>query len=247
MVCFPPDIKNQCPDCLYMEVTGRPKVKPSSPNPHEFVISLTINFNEHQAKLPGGHVKFGIRGGELRLALVNGTIPYTHRNLTGGFELAIQKERQSQASTSTRIEETSSVEISVEQKPSLKSNDVTANEKKGSYAQSDKFTVTSFQVTTKGSLNEPAWVFEVQTGEPVLKGLLSNVELATMLLTDNTWKIRATFKVMTLNDVILTETVGPLLRNASPERRTALELGIAKKMLQHLFSPYLSCVELGYE
>lgn len=230
-----------------MEVSGKLKFKSSSPDPHKFIISLTINFNEQWVDLPGGHVQFGIRGGELRLDLVNGAVPYSHRNLTGTLVPEVQKERETQISAATRVEEKSSVGSSLKKDSELKTDAATTNERKGSYTQSDKFTINSRQITTKGSLDKPAWVFEVQTEEPVLKGELSDVELATVIVSENRWKIKATFEVKTLKDVILTETDGPWLRNASPERRTALELGIAKLMLKKLFRPYLSYVELGYE
>lgn len=240
--------ENQCPDCLYMELSGKPKFKTFRTNPHEVAIFLTINFNEQWAKLPGGgRVKFGLKSGELRLELTEGTIPYATRNLSGRLALEVQKERQSQVSAATRGEEQASIGLSLKKESEIQTRTASTYEKKNSYNQSNKFTVTSCQVTTKGSLTNPAWVFEVQTEEPVLKGLLSNVELATMMLSDAKWKVKATFEVITLKNVKLTETEGPLLRNASPEKRTALELGIAKLLLKKMFHPYLSCMELSYE
>ena len=54
---------------------------------------LTINFNEQWETVPGGRIKFGIRSGELRLALTNGKVPYDSRELAGELPLNITKQR----------------------------------------------------------------------------------------------------------------------------------------------------------
>jgi hypothetical protein len=42
-------------------------------------LNLTLSFNEQWEQLPAGRIKFGIKAGELRLTLKNGTIPYEDR------------------------------------------------------------------------------------------------------------------------------------------------------------------------
>jgi hypothetical protein len=54
-------------------------------------LPLAIEFNEQWESLPGGRVKFGLKGGTLRVKLENAQIPDNLRNLTGLKEL---KERQ---------------------------------------------------------------------------------------------------------------------------------------------------------
>jgi hypothetical protein len=54
-------------------------------------LPLAIEFNEQWESLPGGRVKFGLKGGTLRFKLENAQIPDNLRNLTGLKEL---KERQ---------------------------------------------------------------------------------------------------------------------------------------------------------
>ena len=54
-------------------------------------LPITIEFNEQWESLEGGRVKFGLKGGTLRLNLENAQIPDKLRNLTGLKEL---EERQ---------------------------------------------------------------------------------------------------------------------------------------------------------
>ena len=237
---------NNCPDCLYMETAGNPKFRSSETAARQVELYLTINFNEQWEELPGGYVKFGLRGGELRLSLKRGVIPYQSRSLAGRLVLDIEKERQSQSSSSVQRHRQASVEASVKDKleQTAKISDMSKVENISS--QSNKFTVTSCQITTKGTPTDPAWVFEVQTDDPILKGLLSGERLATMSLSGSTWEIKAVFEVLTLKDVIITEADGPWLRNASPEKRTSLELGLAKLFLKSKLRPYISQMELRY-
>lgn len=239
--------ENRCPDCLYMELVGRPKVTPSNANACEVNLLLTINFNEQWEKLPGGSVKFGLRSGELRLHLTQGKIPLQSRKLAGELTLDIHKARESQSSSS--LQEKTNISLKASLEPSLKKsgNLNVTSESQLALSQSDKFTVVSWQVTTKGPPTSPAWVFEIQTGEPVLKGLLSLRKIATMHVDSTDWKVKAVFEVPTLKDVRITEADGPWLRNASVNKRTILEIGLAKLLLKHKLRPYLSSVEVGNE
>lgn len=238
--------ENKCPDCLYMELTGRPKIKMSTSDPHELVLYLTINFNEQWEKLPGGYIKFGLKGGELRLELTHGNIPYEARNLSGALELSVQKARQSQLSTKTLNDNSALISVHSKSEIEAKAKIGSQQKKERTSLKNDTFTVQSCQVTTKGTPDNPAWVFEVQTSDPVLKGLLSKTELATIDLSASDWKIKASFTVPTLKDVKITEADGPWIRRASPAKRTALELGIAKLLLKKKLAPYLSQMELGH-
>jgi hypothetical protein len=57
---------------------------------------LTIQFNEQRELLLGGHLKFGLKGGKLRIQLENSEIPLASRQLIGSFELSLQTERPQQ-------------------------------------------------------------------------------------------------------------------------------------------------------
>nr|WP_290228378.1 hypothetical protein [Trichocoleus desertorum] len=199
---------------------------------------MTIQFNEQWEQLPGGRIKFGLRGGELRLKLDNGEISLQDRELGGSFDLAVQKERQQQEGS----ENQSGIETTwADSKPGAKAN----ISEKQTTGRSDKFQFTSCQITTKGSEENPAWVFEVKTGEPVLKGLLKSAKIGVLGIAGKPCQVEATFGV-TLRDVHLTDAEGLWSPNISREKRAVLDRALAKQFLKHKLQPYLSRVELHY-
>ena len=106
-----PEPENNYPDCLYLELEGIP-VQPNSEEHLEFWststqqqqvdLLLTLNFNEQWESLDKGRVKFGLKGGELRLKLSNGEIPHESRALVGFFELYPLKTMQELQGSPTR-------------------------------------------------------------------------------------------------------------------------------------------------
>jgi hypothetical protein len=73
------------PDCLSMKLEGI-LIKSE-----QIDLPITIEFNEQWESVESGRVKFGLKGGTLRLNLENAQIPDKLRNLTGLKKL---KERQ---------------------------------------------------------------------------------------------------------------------------------------------------------
>lgn len=73
------------PDCLSMKLEGI-LIKSE-----QIDLPITIYFNEQWQSVEGGRVKFGLKGGTLKLKLENGQIFENLRNLTGLKEL---EERQ---------------------------------------------------------------------------------------------------------------------------------------------------------
>ena len=239
--------ENKCPDCLLIELKGicqqqkwkLPLPSSKSVDIEEIELHLTINFNEQWEALPKGRIKFGIRSGELRLRLENGKIPLERRELNDPFEVAVQKDRQNQEGS----ENQSSVEASVAKgEPGVKA---TRSEKRTA-GKTDKFQFTACQITTKGAEETPAWVFEVATGEPVLKGTLTNQKLATMNVTAKPCEVKATFEISP-RDVRITGAEGPWLANLIPEKREALDIGLAKLLLKHKLRSPLSQVHLRHD
>lgn len=211
---------------------NKPKVVTEQINLH-----LTIQFNEQWEPMPGGRIKFGLRGGELRLKLRNGEIPLRYRELAGPLELTVQKERQEQEGSEAQ----SNVEATwTDSKPGTKAS---VSEKQTT-GRIDKFQFASCQVTTKGSEENPAWVFEVKTSEPVLKGLLKNAKLG-VLMAQKPCQVEATFEV-SLRDVHLTGAEGFWSPEVSRAKRVVLDRALAKLLLKHKLQPYLSRVELHY-
>lgn len=81
-----PEPENRCPNCLYM------KLEDILVQAKQKDLHLTIIFNEQWEPFLNGRIKFGLKGGELKLRLENGEIPEESRNLTGFLELSIESE-----------------------------------------------------------------------------------------------------------------------------------------------------------
>lgn len=215
------------------------KLQGTPVQPGQIDLYLTINFNEQCEPLVGGSVRFGLTGGELKLRLENGSIPYEFRELSGSLKLSPhQKGQDPQDNQAQNI-----VESSV-----IQSQD-NISEKRGTELTEDKTNppqLVAFQVTTKGSQQNPAWVFEVETGEPILKGSINNVKLATLKAIALPCYIEATFEV-SLQDVYLTQTQGLWSPNISRNQLAVLERGIAQLLLKRKLKPYLSRQQIRYD
>lgn len=81
-----PEPENRCPNCLYM------KLEDILVQAKQKDLHLTIIFNEQWEPFLNGRIKFGLKGGELKLRLENGDIPEESRNLTGLLELSVESE-----------------------------------------------------------------------------------------------------------------------------------------------------------
>jgi len=244
----PPNPENNCPDCLYMDLKGKivesPKnfwsqLKQESKATEQIELYLTINFNEQWENLPGGRVKFGLRGGELRLKLEGANIPYENRGLNDPFKVAVETNREQQEGNELQ----NAIEASLDKgEPTVKAN----LSSKKTTGKTDKIQFTTYQVTTKGSEENPAWVFEVKTGEPVLKGLLKSALLGTMKVTVKPCHVKAIFEV-SKQDVYLTQAEGLWPQDISRNKLAILERKMALWLLKNKLTPYLSRVELHYE
>jgi hypothetical protein len=127
-------------------------------------IHLSLNFNEHWEPLLGGRVKFGLQGGTLKLYLENCEIPVASRQLVGCFKLL-------------PIEETLPIKSSAENLVSESQRGVQGGEK----AEKIKETESIFcHVSTISDDTTPAWIFAVEQGKSVLKGLLKSAKLGEL-------------------------------------------------------------------
>lgn len=234
--------ENRCPDCLYIKLTVTPKQAAIN----QIDLYLTINFNEQWQNIIGGRVKLGLKGGELRLKLHNGTMPYESRGLTGSLAFSIEKTRQKQAGRKTQSgikAELSNVAVvpAMSAKAEVKASAGTEQTQE----VTDEFQFTTCQITTKGSEENPAWAFAVKTGEPVLKGLLKNALLGTLNVKAKPCLVEATFEV-SKRDIYLTDAEGLWPSDISRNKRAVLERALALHLLQSKFQPYLSRVGLCY-
>ncbi|WP_287731820.1 hypothetical protein [Microcystis sp. M090S1] len=79
---------NKYPECLHLEISEELVTSESKglfsllkkSDPEAFALSVRIIFNEQWLDFRFGRVKFGLRGGELRLKLENGQMPSELRN-----------------------------------------------------------------------------------------------------------------------------------------------------------------------
>lgn len=113
-------------------------------------------------------------------------------------------------------------------------------------ASTDEFQFLACQVTTKGSEENPAWVFAVETGQLVLKGLLKQKLLGTLNVKARPCYVEATFEV-SKRDIYITDAEGLWPPNISRNKLAVLERIIVLRLLESKFQPYVSRVELRYE
>ncbi len=243
-----PKPDNKCSDCLHMTLEGnliqqeklfilRP-FKPKQAETEKISLHLLINFNTRWETLPIGRIRFGLKGGELKLNLKNGKIFYEDRKFTNPLAVSVQKERQDQKGSQNKV----GVEPSwADGKAGTKVNLGTEQTE----SQTDKFQLTTYQISTKGSENNPVWTFELETGEPFLKGSFGKAELGILTVIGKPCCVEATFEV-SQRDVKLIEAEGPWLKDIIPEKREALDIALVKLLLKHKLTPYLSRVELQH-
>ncbi len=240
--------ENRCPECLHLEIWGEPVASkgllPSfkKSEPDAIDLFVRINFNEQWVDFSLGRVKFGLSGGELRLKLENGKMPSELRNqdLKKSLEREMSVERQSggEQETKSQVEGSLAPDLS---KAGLKA--VGENRQKDS--RSDKFQLNLAQISHKGADDQPVWVFENKTGEPVLIGELAD-SLGKMLIEDITWGVEATFTTE-MRQIVITGLENLFKDDISGRKLKAFELGVAKLFLKHKTQPHLSRQVLRYE
>ncbi|NCS04576.1 MAG: hypothetical protein GPJ06_22065 [Microcystis aeruginosa G13-11] len=241
---------NKCPECLHLEISGEPVASESKgpfslfkkSEPEAFSLSVRINFNQQWLVFSFGRVKFGLRGGELRLKLENGQMPSELRNEALkkilARELEIERQSGGEQESKSQVEASVTPDLS---KASLKE----VGEQRQKKSQVDKFQLKIAQVSHKGANNQPVWVFENRTGEPVLIGELAD-SLGKMLIAGVPWSVEATF-TPEMRQVVITGLENLFKDDISGHKLNVFELGFAKLFLKHKTQPYLSRQVLRYE
>ncbi|WP_430014387.1 hypothetical protein ACQY1Y_08530 [Microcystis ichthyoblabe FBCC-A1114] len=241
---------NKCPECLHLEISGEP-VAPESKGlfsllkksePEAFSLSVRIIFNQQWLDFRFGRVKFGLRGGELRLKLENGQMPSELRNEALkkilARELEIERQLGGEQESKSQLEGSITPDLS---KANLKG----VREKRQKESQGDKFQLKIAQISHKGANNQPVWVFENRTGEPVLIGELAD-SLGKMLIAGVPWSVEATF-THEMRQVVITGLENLFRDDISGHKLNVFELAVAKLFLKHKTQPYLSRQVLRYE
>ncbi|MFN7513953.1 hypothetical protein [Microcystis sp.] len=241
---------NKCPECLHLEILGEPLALESKglfsllkkSDPEAFSLSVRIIFNEQWLDFRFGRVKFGLRGGELRLKLENGQMPSELRNEALkkilARELEIERQLGGEQESKSQLEGTVTPDLS---KANLKG----VREKRQKESQGDKFQLKIAQISHKGANNQPVWVFENRTGEPVLIGELAD-SLGKMLIAGVPWSVEATF-THEMRQVVITGLENLFKDDISGHKLNVFELAVAKLFLKHKTQPYLSRQVLRYE
>lgn len=242
-----PEPENKCPDCLYMKLEGIPvqsdsleyfDVWQASTQTQQIELHLTINFDEQWVSLKGGRIKFGLKGGELRLKLENSEIPYEFRNLAGSMELSLPEQKQEPTNLDKR-----SIELRTRAFNSALNGSPTKDQ---ASVNTEQRPASICHITTKVSEENPAWVFEEEMGELVLRGSLHKTKLATLNVTAFPCRVEATFEV-SKQDVYLTDAEELWPPDISRNKRAILDRLIVQRLLEPKFKPYLSKAVLHYD
>ena len=238
--------ENKCPECLHLEISGEVvaskgillSLKKSEPEVIDLFVR--INFNEQWVDFSFGRVKFGLQGGELRLKLENGKMPYELRNkdLKKSLERELSVERQSGGEQERKSQVKGSLA------PDLSKAGLEAvGEDRQKDSRSDKFLLKIAQISHKGADDQPVWVFENKSGEPVLLGELAD-SLGKMLIDGIPLHVEATF-TPEASQVTITG-----LENSFSEdinKQSIFRAKLAQLILNHKMKPYLSRQVLSYE
>lgn len=237
-----------------MELEGIP-VQPNSDEPLEFLttfsqrqhfeLRLTLKFNEQWESLGQGRVKFGLKGGELRLILENAESPYQSRELVGSVALDIPLNPQEPKSNPTHnAKQVSGFTLASFLNSHTPQNQVAVNASQKS--QKTVASVTICHITTKVTEENPVWIFEEERGEFALRGLLAQAKLATINVLAVPCRIEATF-IVSRRDVCLTDAEGLWKSEISPNKRAVLNRLIIQHLLEPKLKHYLSRAELHYD
>ena len=217
--------ENKCLGSLFMKLEAI-LVNPVASNlqqPQQIKLYLTIQFKEQRELLVGGYIKFGLKGGRLRIKLKNAEIPASSNQLGRSYELAVQKKKPT---------------TSLPQKLEISANQPTI--------ESEPSQLISCKVAVRGTPTRPVWVFEVDKGGSVLKGVLKNTALATLDVKAKPCYLEAIFDVAP-RDIHLSEAEGLWPKNISKKKSVVIERAIIRRFLEQKLSPYLSRQTMRYD
>lgn len=242
--------ENKYPSCLYMKLEGIP-VQAKHNEALEFwqkpaykqqiELRLTIKFDQQWESLKRGRIRFGLRGGELKLKLEGSEIPYESRELIGSFELVLPHHRPE----NQVIAEHKNIELPLADL-NIKDNKTGAQAHFAKEQSSEEIRLSVCHISTIVSEENPTWIFEPEKGSQVLNGLLNRAKLATLNVLSLPCRIEATFAV-NRRDICLTDAQGLWPLNLSRNKRAVLDKLIIQRLLEPKLKPYISRAELQYD
>ncbi|MEG5001844.1 pentapeptide repeat-containing protein [Microcoleus sp. B4-D4] len=217
---------NKYPDCLWMQLEAIP-VHSVATQTEQLDIHLSLNFNEHWEPLLGGRVKFGLQGGTLKLNLENCEIPVASRQLVGDFKLSpIEEIQPILISTEVLFSENLQVVRDIETAEKIQETDCTV-----------------CRVSTIGDDTAPAWIFGLERGNPVLKGLLKRAKIGEFAA--KSLRIAAFFEVAK-EDIYITDAEGLWPHDITPNQHSVLERILTVYLQANKLQPALSWALLSY-
>ena len=238
-----PAPENRFPDCVRMELEIV-QIQPEGflgriiqREPEQLDLILNIRFGKHREKIFGGSVTFGLKRGELKVNLTNGEVPLRNFKLKDEFQTVVEKEVQEEEARKSNIRAGLPANLGI----------TVTREETGKTAEKTKY--KEYQVSTKGELKDPTWVFAVKTKREILQGLLQNAELASIDVKAKPCSLAATFNVPQPEDICLSDAKWLLSEGITKKKWAIIERGIVRRFLDKKLrqKPYLSQVKLEHE
>ncbi len=242
-----PECRDKFPDCLSIKLHGQsllPKwllklKKIFAPQPQESLteqieLQLTIRFGEQEIPVLGGTIKFGLRGGELKLNLTNSKIPLENLGLFPQLQERIEIESQVENSEGTE----NSLAVTLRGGFTTKDNQVI----KEVYKLKDE----AYQVYTKGIDKNPVWVFQLQTDKEIFIGGWQKKKIGILEINDKPCTVEALFEVQD-EHIRLTCATGIWSKDIGRAKIAWLQRELILGWLIPKLQPYISQAELLYE
>ncbi|WP_156420648.1 MULTISPECIES: hypothetical protein [unclassified Sphingopyxis] len=227
---------NKCPDCLFMSIkkygSGRAR----------FSLAITAHFDYQVIDFFGGKLIMALRGGDLRLDLVNCELTsfLVYKDLTWSVEKSIGvteglRRRQQQSDARQLVLGTA---------PALDSKSGAEREVETHRTQQ---TTSSFTSRTVSAIRgpRPGWRFRTETQEKYLTGSFENTKFATFHNNPGYHKITASFEVHQKNIYIeIVESNFFRFRELDFSKKKILDIFLYRTLIKKQTIPFLSKSEV---
>lgn len=199
----------------------------------QIVLRLTIRFGEQEIPVKFGTIKFGLRGGELKLNLTNCKIPLENLEFTPKLLANIEIEEQKENSKATENTAILTLRGGATRKRS-KAN-------KESFKLKDEV----YQVYTKGTEESPIWVFQIQTNKEIFIGGWKKEKIGIAEVNAKPYTVEAIFEVQD-EDIRLTSATGIWSKNIGRNKIAWIQREYLLRCVRPQLQPYISLARLSY-
>lgn len=206
-------------------------------------LNLTIRFGEQAVKTTLGTVWFGIRAGILRLSTENCTVPGVHRAFRASLQQTIPVVRtiKTDSGSHNAREDSTGATVSADsifKGPTLRSETLRTRKVFLSSETTNSFNYDAYQIYTMGPDDAPKWMFQVQTGDRILKGGLEDTKLCNVLIQQVPFSIEAFFETEHRH-IVVTNVRGVWPENLSQNKNSVLRIVLIMFLRNYIY-PYLS-------